>query len=57
MWIFDLGISMFCVLVVIITTVVAAKQYDKRKNPPPSLQEKINYYEALNESLRKEQEV
>lgn len=57
MWIFDLGISMFCVIAVIVTGTIAARQYNKKKHPPPSLQEKIDYYEALNERLRKEQEV
>jgi hypothetical protein len=57
MWVFDLCAAMFSVIVVIVGAVVIVRQYNKLKNPAPSLEEKIGYYEALNEKLRREQEV
>lgn len=56
MWIFDLGVAMFCFVVVTVAWTIIARQYNRKNHPLPSVQEKIDYYEALNEELRREQE-
>lgn len=56
MWIYDLILAVAATASVMILGVVALRRQYRLKHPPPTLDEKIKYYETLNESLRKDQE-
>lgn len=52
----DLIGAMVAVVAVMLFSGFTYRRYQRLKHPPPTLEEKTQYYEELNEALRREQE-